>query len=119
MKKALSILLALAMLFAVTACSNNQQGELPKDDQKQAAGTTQDEQKPAGDEAKDPVAQTVAQYYNTYMVADPTSMDISLNAEYLFRHRHQQRDGGSGSSGREGRRIPHGSRRCPDLGTQR
>ena len=39
MKKALSILLALAMLFAVTACSNNQQGELPKDDQKQAAGT--------------------------------------------------------------------------------
>lgn len=81
MKKALSILLALAMLFAVTACSNNQQGELPKDDQKQAAGTTQDEQKPAGDEAKDPAAQTVAQYYNTYMVADPTSMDISLNAD--------------------------------------
>ena len=81
MKKALSILLALAMLFAVTACSNNQQGELPKDDQKQTAGTTQDEQKPAGDEAKDPAAQTVAQYYNTYMVADPTSMDISLNAD--------------------------------------
>ena len=81
MKKALSILLALAMLFAVTACSNNQQGELPKDDQKQATGTTQDEQKPAGDEAKDPAAQTVAQYYNTYMVADPTSMDISLNAD--------------------------------------
>lgn len=56
MKKALSIILALVMLLTLVGCGNESGNE----------GT-----KPAeGGEA-------VAQYYNTYMTADPTSMDIS------------------------------------------
>ena len=56
MKRALSVILALVMLLTLVGCGNE-----------------------SGNEGTQPAAsgEAVAQYYNTYMTADPTSMDIS------------------------------------------
>lgn len=66
MKKLTAMLLALAMVFALVACGGNNagNGNSTKDN---TATTTPDSGATA----------TGAQYYNTYMSADPTSMDIS------------------------------------------
>ncbi|MBE6922491.1 MAG: peptide ABC transporter substrate-binding protein [Ruminococcaceae bacterium] len=56
MKKALSLILVLVMLLTLAACG----GESGNDETKGAEGN-----------------ESAVQYYNTYMTADPTSMDIS------------------------------------------
>ena len=56
MKKALSLVLVLVMLLTLAACG----GESGTDETKGAEGN-----------------ESAVQYYNTYMTADPTSMDIS------------------------------------------
>ena len=56
MKKALSLILVLVMLLTLAACG----GESGNDETKGAEG-----------------GNSAVQYYNTYMTADPTSMDIS------------------------------------------
>ena len=72
-KKTVSFLLALVMLLSLAACGGNNQGgnnqggnnqgSTPSNNNQQDSNTNQ----PSGG----------AQYYNTYLGTDPTSMDIS------------------------------------------
>ena len=65
MKRVWSIILSLAMLLSLAACGSNSDNQSSTTDN---AGNTQSE----GD------ASTLSvEYYNTYISADPTSMDIS------------------------------------------
>ena len=66
MKKIVAMLLALVMVFALVACGSNNAGTTNN------GGTTTTPTTP-----DDSTATPAAQYYNTYLSADPTSMDIS------------------------------------------
>lgn len=66
MKKLVAMLLALVMVFALVACGGNNAGNGSTNKNNTTTTTPSDSTTPAG-----------AQYYNTYLSADPTSMDIS------------------------------------------
>lgn len=73
MKRVLSILLALVMLLSLAACGSNQSEAQPDAQAENPADSSQQEA-PADGETGSPAA---GEYYNTYLSADPTSMDIS------------------------------------------
>lgn len=65
LKKSLSLLLVLAMVLSMSAC-----GSSNKNTSASGNGTS--------DQAGEPDAE---QYYNTYLSADPTSLDVSLRSD--------------------------------------
>lgn len=73
MKRVLSILLALVMLLSLAACGSKQSDAQPDTQAENPADSTQQEA-PAEGETGNAAA---GEYYNTYLSADPTSMDIS------------------------------------------
>ena len=68
MRKTLSFLLTLMMLLSLVACGGNGDQNTPNSG-------------PSGTGAADAAGQPAAQYYNVYLVADPTTMDVSRNAD--------------------------------------
>lgn len=68
MRKTLSFLLTLMMLLSLVACGGNGDQNTPNSG-------------PSGTGTADAAGQPAAQYYNVYLVADPTTMDVSRNAD--------------------------------------
>ncbi len=71
MKKLLALILVFTMCLSIVACNNT---DKPSDQGNQNEKPNDDNKTPSGE----PDAE---QYYNTYLAADPTSLDISLRSD--------------------------------------